>query len=136
MSERLFKLIIAVRKKCFQTEEKVRSELRLTPAEFNGLLSLEPGEKANGVAFAQRMALSPSRASRVVSRLTGRGFFFMEAVPGDRRSVNVSLTPKGGRMRANIESRMMDCEKRIASQLSPAEEKKVRSAMELLIRIM
>jgi DNA-binding MarR family transcriptional regulator len=136
MYPKLFKLIISIRKKCLQTEEKIRTELKLTPGEFNGLLALDPGEKIIGTEFSHRMGLSPSRGSRVISRLWKNGFLHMEQVPDDRRSVETSLTPKGTRMKAMIEERMEECEKRITSQFTGEESVRIHSALSMLVEAM
>lgn len=136
MKKPLFELIISIRKKCMQTEEKVRSDLDLTQGEMYGLLALEPGEKIPGMIFSQRMDLSPSRGSRVISRLMHNGYVTLEPVPENRRSVEVSLSPKGKQMRKSVERHMEECEKRITSQLNEKQTRDVRHALGLLAEVM
>lgn len=136
MEKRFFMLIMSIRKKCLQTEEKIRTELGLTSGEFNGLLSIEPEERIPAAEFSQRMALSPSRGSRVLSRLLHGGLIRLESVPGDRRSIWASLTPRGEKKRRRIEERMQECENRIESRLDPSSRDNVRDALERLIEAM
>lgn len=136
MEKKLFELIIEVRKKCLQTEEKIRSELNLSPAELHGLLALEPGEKLLGATFSDRMCLSPSRGSRVISRLVQDGYVDQMVVPDNRRSVEVFLTTDGVQMRKNVQARMEECEKRFSSQLNSEQIVNVRSALEALVDVM
>ena len=136
MEKSLFELIIAIRKKCLHTEEKVRAELLLTLGELHGLLVLEPGEKIPGMTFSQRMGLSPSRGSRVIGRLMQSGFVNLEPVPENRRSVDVFLTQKGKQMRETVERHMKRCEHRITSQLTKNQTQAVRHALGLLAEVM
>ena len=136
MDKRLFELIIQIRKKCLQTEEKIRSELGLTPGEFNGLLSIDPGERVLGAAFSQRMGLSPSRGSRVISRMLKNGYLELEQVPDDRRAVEASLTSEGTAMKRRVERRMGECEERITSRLTSTQEERIRTALKALVEAM
>jgi DNA-binding MarR family transcriptional regulator len=136
MKKPLFEFIIAIRKKCLQTEEKIRADLDLTQGELYGLLALEPGEKIPGMTFSQRMGLSPSRGSRIVSRLMQNGYVTSEPVPENRRSVEVSLSLKGKQMRKSVERHMEECEKRITSQLDEKQTRDVRHALRLLVEVM
>lgn len=136
MEKRLFELIMSIRKKCLHTEEKIRSELGLTPGEFNGLLSLEPGERVQGAAFSERMGLSASRGSRVIGRMLTNGYINLETVPDNRRSAEASLTKKGIEMQKRLENRMGECEERITSQLDSKNAEKIRFALEQLVAVM
>ena len=119
-----------------QTEDKIRSELALTPGEFHGLLSIEPEERIPAAEFSRRMALSPSRGSRVLGCLLRKGLIRLESVPGDRRSVWASLTAKGLKKRDRIDECMQECEDRITSRLDPSSSDKVRQALEQLVKAM
>ena len=136
MEKRFFELIMQIRKKCLQTEEKIRSELGLTPGEFNGLLSIEAGERVLGAAFSQRMGLSPSRGSRVISRMLENGYIELEQVRNDRRAVEASLTKEGITMQGRLIERMGECEGRILSQLDEVQAGEVRRALNTLVEIM
>jgi DNA-binding MarR family transcriptional regulator len=136
MEKRLFELIMQIRRRCLQTEEKIRTELHLTPGEFNGLLSIEPGEKLPGITFSQRMGLSPSRGSRVISKMSGNGYITLQTVPENRRSAEASLTQKGMQMRDMLKHHMSECEEKITSQLTSQQTKHVTSALRLLAEVM
>ena len=136
MAQKLFELIITLRKKCLQTEEAIRSELKLTPGEFNGLLSIESGEKVPGLVFSHRLGLSASRGSRVLNRMLDNGYITLSTVPDDRRSAEASLTHKGTRMRQSILELMEACEKKIVSQLSGKETELVMRTLQRLVEVM
>jgi DNA-binding MarR family transcriptional regulator len=132
MSRPFFELILAVKRKCQSNEEQIRQELHLSPAQFSGLLVLEDGQEITGCVFAERMALSPSRGSRVLNSLVDDGYVKTQSDPGDRRAVLISLTSKGRRTRQRIVSRMGDCERRICGRLDQRRVAQVKDALELL----
>jgi DNA-binding MarR family transcriptional regulator len=136
MEQRLFEMIMQIRKNCLRTEEKIRKKLYLTPGEFNGLLSIEPGENISGTTFSQRMVLSPSRGSRVISKLSQNGYISLNIVPDNRRSVEASLTEKGIAMQKQLAESMSECEENITSQLDPLQLQEVRQALKILIEVM
>ena len=136
MKKKLYELIISIREKCLRNEENVQKTLNLTPAEFHGLLALEPKEKILGHIFSQRMSLSPSRGSRVIGRLMVDGFVEQQVVPENRRSAEITLTPRGIRMRSRVVDLMEECEDKITSQLSSSQRKHIREALEMLVVIM
>jgi DNA-binding MarR family transcriptional regulator len=117
MSGRLFELILAVRRKCQRNEEQIQAELGLSQAQFSALIVLAEGQEISGSELAERMALSPSRASRVLNTLATDGY--VKALPGprDRRAVVISLTPKGRRAKQRIAEHMERCERRICGGL-------------------
>ena len=136
MGKHLFELIMDIRKKCIRTEGKIRNNLNLTPGEFNGLLAIEFGEKITGLVFADRIGLSPSRASRVLSTLMKKGFMEQEPLPEDRRNVNAFLTRQGKDMRKKIFQEMSVCEKKITDQLNQKQFEKIYQALSLLAETM
>ena len=70
----MIELILAIKRKCQGTEERIQAELGLSPAEFNGLTVLDETQEVSGCEFAGQMMLSPSRGSRVLNRLVSDGY--------------------------------------------------------------
>jgi DNA-binding MarR family transcriptional regulator len=132
MSERLFELILAVKRKCQSNEERIQDELGLSQAQFNGLIVLDAGLVISGGEFAARMALSVSRGSRVLAALAADGYVKAQESPGDRRAVSISLTPKGRRTRQRIFRGMEACESRICRALDDQRVGQLKSALQLL----
>lgn len=132
MSRRLFELILAVRRKCQGNEEQIQRDMGLSPAEFNALIVMEERGETTGCEFAERMSLSLSRGSRVLTKLAADGHIKTRPSPLDRRTTLISLTPKGRKARKRMFDHMEACEKRICSGLDPDKMTQVRSALELL----
>jgi DNA-binding MarR family transcriptional regulator len=132
MGERLFELILAVKRKCQSNEERIQDELGLSPAQFNGLIVLDDDQALSGGEFAERMALSVSRGSRVLAALAADGYVKAQESSGDRRAVSISLTAKGRRARQQIFRRMEACESRICRALDDRRVGQLKSALQLL----
>jgi len=132
MSRHLFELILAVRRKCQGSEERIQRKLGLSPAEFNALTVMEDAGEITGCGFADQMVLSPSRGSRVLNKLVTDGFVETRLSPQDRRTLLISLTPKGRRIKRRMLDHMRTCESRICAGLDANEVSQVRNALELL----
>jgi DNA-binding MarR family transcriptional regulator len=132
MSRRFFELILALKRKCQRNEEEIQEELGLSQAEFNALIVLDEGQEVSGSEFAERMALSPSRGSRVLNKLVADGYVRTLTGAADRRALVISLTPEGKQVRQRIIDRMKGCEDRICGSLDEASVEHVRHALALL----
>ena len=136
MGRRLIELILAIKRKCQGTEERIQAELGLSPAEFNGLTALDETREVSGCEFAGRMTLSPSRGSRVLNRLVTDGYVRTRVSPEDRRTILVALTPQGRQVKQEIIGHMDACEQRICAGLDPESVEQVESALEILDRVL
>ena len=132
MEKTLFELVFAIKRRCLSTEEKIQKELQITPAEFNGLLTLCPNENVPGNAFAERLGLSPSRGSRILSKLMETGFAYVNYDQEDRRRVYISLTDPGLEMKQRIENRLKECEERVLTEFSPDQVDLIKTGLSML----
>ncbi len=135
MEARLFRLVMALKRKCFATETRIQEERSLSPAEFHGLLSLD-GTAISGGDFAGNIGLSASRASRVAAKLMKKGFLDVLHDPADRRVVRLKLTRKGLSAKTTIEADIDSCEKATLSGLPSDQRHRVTQALEWLIKAM
>ena len=128
----LFELILAIKRKCQSRLENIQKDLGLSPAEFNGLIVMNDGQEIPGSSFAERMGLSASRGSRVLNKLVTNGYLKTRCNTRDRRTISISLTAGGKRMRSRILNRITACESRICAKLDKQQIKQVRHALEIL----
>jgi len=135
MNRRFFEVVLLIKRTCVATEEAIRGEFRLTQAEFTGLLAVGPTERVSGAEFSARMGLSPSRGSRVLSRLVKKGLLKSNPLPDNRRSVTISMTAKGARMRESLEQRMDLCGRSMIERLPARDQKKVEASFHLLEKV-
>ena len=136
MSQRMYELIVELRKKCVATEEKVRNELDLSLAEFNALRVMQSDEKVFAADFSRLMRLSPSRGSRVIEKLINHGYIEVTQVPHNRRSVHIALSAEGEKMRSKIDTKMEECERRILAALSQEQVNSIRVSLQTLLEVM
>jgi DNA-binding MarR family transcriptional regulator len=136
MSRRFFELILAVKRKCQRNEEEIQEELGLSQAEFNALIVLDEEQEVSGCAFAERMALSRSRGSRVLDLLATDGYVKTAAGSADRRALVISLTPKGRRAKQRIIDHMEACERRICNDLDDRTVSQIKNALESLATVL
>ena len=132
MSRRLFELILAVKRKCQGNEERIQAELGLSQAQFHGLIVLDEGQEVTGLEFAEGMSLSPSRGSRVLNTLVMDRYVTTHSRSGDRRSIVITLTPRGRRTKQRIARGMKACESRVRRSLDRESFGQVTHALELL----
>jgi len=135
-NKQLFELILSVKRKCQAREDIIQNDLGISQAEFNGLIVLNDDDEIQGLHFAERMGLSPSRSSRVLNKLSTRGFVRAAYKPEDRRSVSITLTPDGNAMRKKIFSRMQECETRICTNLDECRIDEIKEALIKLEQIL
>lgn len=121
MNKNIIDVIFALKSNCCSREEIIREELKISPAEFKGLISIEPGVIVPCKVLSQRMGLSVSRGSRVIEKLMKNGFMDEVKTGGDRRVVNVTLSKKGIAAHKKINKSLQECEHKILKNLSKTE---------------
>ena len=119
--EKLIDLIDQLKSRCIENELTIMEQARLTPAEYNGILALEPKEFVCGSTLSQKMNLSPSRASRVIEKLVKSGYLVRENDARDRRKCTICLAEKGIKVKKKIDKIKKECEKRVLEKLSATE---------------
>lgn len=72
----------------------LREELGITALELSALRCVESGFE-NPMKVAERLALPPSSASRIVDRLAELGLIERGGDPSDRRKAQLRMTPHG-----------------------------------------
>jgi DNA-binding MarR family transcriptional regulator len=121
MAERIFDIVTNLKNKCLDKELSIQKECLLSPAEYNGLLSVEPDVIYNCNQLSKKLGLSVSRSSRVLDKLITNGYFKRIKDKEDKRVLMVSLTEKGISARRKINERLDECEKNILNRLQKSE---------------
>lgn len=121
MNKNVIDAIFSLKSKCCSKEEKIREELKLSPAEFKGLMSIEPGVIVPCKVLSKKMGLSVSRGSRVIEKLMKSNYLQEVKTSGDRRIVNVTLAKKGINMQRKIKKILKECEHKILKNFSKSE---------------
>ena len=102
IDEKLIAILRELGKGILAIENKIRTKLGLSEAEFNGILCFGEAEKLTCQEFSRRMNLSMSRGSRVVDRLWTKKYIERVDCDADRRCKNIWLTEEGKNIRQVI----------------------------------
>lgn len=121
MNKGIVELIFELKFTCQAKEESIREELKLSPSEYRGLLSINPGEVKSCMQMSNMMGLSKSRGSRVIDKLIENGYLTEAKGEDDKRIYNVKLTSKGQNAIKRINAVMSECERAILKNV-PADE--------------
>ena len=124
MNKSIVELIFELKFTCMSKEESIRDKLQLSPSEYRGLLTIQPGQVVSCMQMSNTMGLSKSRGSRVIDKLIDSGFLKEAKNDGDKRLFNIKLTPKGINAAKKINSIMSECESAILKNI-PEDELKI-----------
>lgn len=121
MAPRVVDLIMTLKSRCAEREEKIREGFSLSPAEYKALITIREGEHYNCNALSQKLGLSVSRASRIIEKLIKGKYLTRKTLKGDRRHIIISLAPKGMRVQKEIQKVLDECEQGIQQALTKSE---------------
>ena len=121
MRKSVIDLIFQLKSSCMAKEDKIREELKLSPAEFHGLLSLLPGSEIPCNILSKKMGLSVSRGSRVIDKLVKNGYLKENCNNEDGRVTKITLTSKGMTVQKKIHQMLEDCENTILTKMTRSE---------------
>ncbi len=130
-ARRLVDYVMDLKIRC-RFEEEIGAECGLAPREVSCVCVLSPGESVGAGELARRMMLSPSRASRLITSLRGKGTLEESFDDSDRRAVSIRLTPAGEQLLRKIERKKDECERRLTGALDRAQQQAVRRGLAAL----
>jgi len=133
---KILEAITLLKNSCVLNDERIRNEIKLSPAEFNGIMSLENDEKITCQALSGKMGLSVSRGSRVISKLLEKGYFRDEQLEKDKRCSMISLSKEGVKAKQKINDILESCENKITSKLNEKEIEEMKKCLQKLIELM
>lgn len=133
--EDVLDLIFRLKAGCSANESRMMTKTGLSPAEYNGIAAMKPGDRMSGNAVSKKMGLSASRASRVIDKMVKNGYLVRENNAEDRRKCTVSLAKKGIQIKKKIEKLRSDCEKKLREQVSEKEIDSLSTILEKVIDV-
>lgn len=126
--------ILELKSRCNIGDEIGRA-YHLTAREVACIFKIASHQPITSKELSASLGLSPSRGSRVVSKLLERGFVQAGHDLADRRSYRLSLTSEGEKCFTEIMKQKEACEKRLSDQLNGAELETVKRGLELLLQV-
>ena len=136
MNNRIIDYVFQLKKKCLMEEGAIGREVGLSPSEIHCIEAIHPGESVSGNTLSERMGLSPSRGSRVIDHIIGKGLLVREEDPEDRRISAVTLTDKGMQVRHRVELAKRACEMKITSQMESEQIDQIKQGLKVLVDVL
>jgi DNA-binding MarR family transcriptional regulator len=133
---KIIEAIALLKNACLMNDAEIRKHLHLTPAEFNGLLSIDDSEIVSCQTLSQKMGLSVSRGSRVINKLIDKKYLKGKRLNDDKRCSQISLTKKGMEAKVEIYKTIDDCEKKITSILTKSQVSETKKCLNRLITLL
>jgi DNA-binding MarR family transcriptional regulator len=133
---RIIDLVIALKHSCLMKEDSIREEFELSPAEYRGILSVNAGEIVKGSELSEKMGLSVSRGSRVIEKLTQKGYLKRTGNSDDRRCLTITLADKGTKVKNKIDKMLDQCEQELQSKIPKSEIKSFINSLDKLTSIL
>lgn len=99
---------------------QIAASFKLNPGALHALLTLDPDEPKSMSAYAGGWGCDASNVTWLVDRLEEHGLVERRSHPTDRRVRTVALTPKGVKVREQVEAIIYEAPAAIAA-LSPAD---------------
>jgi DNA-binding MarR family transcriptional regulator len=136
MNSRIIDYIFLLKKKCIIEEGQIGREVGLSPSEIQCIEALETGEQISGNSLSERMGLSPSRGSRIIDHLIGKGLLTRKTDPLDRRFSVISLTDRGWRIKTRVERAKGACEAKITSEMALDQIEQIKKDLGVLLDVL
>jgi len=135
MEKNLVDLIIELKKGCMEDEEQIRTLCNVSLAEYKAVMGIDTTEGITCNVLSKKMGLSPSWGSRIIDGLVRKKYLKRMTNSEDRRSFVLSLSPKGTKIKEQIDRERNNCERRIREKLSTEELELIKEGLELVIKI-
>ena len=135
MEKSLVDLIIELKKRCMEDEQQIRTLCHVSLAEYKAVMEINVTERITCNVLSKKMGLSPSRGSRIIDGLVRKKYLVRITNSKDRRSFILSLSPKGTKIKEQIERERNNCERRIREKLSTEELELIKQGLELFVKI-
>lgn len=127
--------ILELKKRCNFSNE-IGKAFNLTMGEVAFISTISQHKNLSSKDLSSLMDLSPSRGSRIISKLIDRGFIQCQPDSNDRRCLVLSLTETGQTCCSAIEKEKHLCEERILHKLTNEQKQAVKNGLDILLQIM
>ncbi|MDP7549025.1 MAG: MarR family transcriptional regulator [Alphaproteobacteria bacterium] len=118
----------------FQDFSKTLTDCNITPGQFGVLVLIQANSGLNQTRLGNALGIDRSTVVAVIDRLEARGLVQRAPAPTDRRSYALGLSDQGAALLHRARSLVEEHERRIARDLSPAEQKQLNALLSRLSR--
>jgi DNA-binding MarR family transcriptional regulator len=119
--EEVFTLLHHLRDSCCERDGQICKSTDVSPAEYRVLSTLNFDKTISATEFSKQTKLSPSRSSRVISKLEKSGFVLVDRSLNDARRSEISITLEGAKRRDALKDAHKECFERIEKTLTQDE---------------
>ncbi len=133
MSENILNLIIRLKSNKLLEQEHMRIICNLSIAEYRGIMAQRNGQEMTCQEMAKVMELSPSRSSRVIENLVQKGYIIRRISRNDRRSVAVTLSQKGRKVKEKIRQNREQLEQDLQNIFSEDDIDMIKNSLKMLL---
>ena len=130
----IINLIIDLKYKCFQSEQKIMAKLKLDLSEYQAINKIEDNHNITCNEIAKLINLSVSRSSRVIDKMVKKNILRRVTDKEDKRSKLISLTKTGIRIKHEINEQKKICEEKITGAFNKNELSVIESNIKKLIK--
>jgi DNA-binding MarR family transcriptional regulator len=114
---------------CQEKEARLADKYGLTQSEFRCLRLFNTKDILNNKQVAERMNLSPSRLTRIIDGLVGKGYINRQIEPSDRRNMKVQLSKRGKVIVQKLNDAYVNIHKEILEDIDKKQHKPLINAM-------
>ncbi len=132
----LLRLLDLLKQRCSEVEQQLCGRVGLSRPEYACLKCMPRTGSVRAGELSRCMGLSPSRSTRIVDGLVGRGLLARDNVAADRRVSALRLTRKGRALQRRLDAAMQECGSRLLGCLSAKDRARVERGLELLIEVL
>jgi DNA-binding MarR family transcriptional regulator len=132
-ASKLADLTFILLSKCQEKEHHLAEQHGLTQAEFRCLRLFGTTECLNNKQIAERMALSPSRLTRIIDGLVKKQYMDREIEPNDRRNMRVTLSHKGVNIVKMLNADYVNIHREILDEIDEEQHEPLITAMNHLL---
>ena len=127
--------ILELKKRCNFSDE-IGLAFNLTLGEVACISIIAQHKTLSSKDLSSLMDLSPSRGSRVISRLIAREFIVGKPDENDRRYLSLFLTEAGKKCNLAIQQEKKCCEERILAELTLEQKTAVINGLNILLQVL
>ena len=125
--------ILELKNRCTIAEE-IGMENQLSLREISCIIEVGRGDRICSKELSTAINLSPSRGSRIITKLVDRGLLESALCLNDKRYIELTLSTAGRLCLESIEQKKVACEKEILEKLAKSEKETVEEGLTLLLR--
>ncbi len=104
----------------------------ITPGQYAILSCLWEDDGQTPRQLAERLSLDSSSITGILDRVEQKGLIQRQAVPRDRRTLQVVLTSKGRELEKPVNQAILDANQKVLSQLEEQDSEKLRKYLHKL----